>query len=167
MRRCILQLRSRRAGFTLVELVLVMLVIAIVVAIVAPSFRGSARGRRTGDTARQVISLSHYARTQAVSLGKTYRLNFDLDAGTYWLTTRLYDAFENPGTEFGRTFSIADGVRMECDIQPQQDGLYVEFNPTGRTDPATIRLIDDQDGSMTIVACESATELFHILDDGR
>ena len=151
---------GKARGFTLVELVLVMLVIAVVVAMVAPSFHGANRGRRAGDTASQIVSLASYARSQAITQGKTYRLNLDPDAGTYELSKRDYDVFEVMGNW---SYSTPDGVRIACDLQPQQDGLYIEFRPTGRTDPAIIRVSDD-DGMVIEVICESATELFHVAD---
>ena len=153
-------MRPRHRAFTLIELVLVMLVIAVVVAIVAPSFHGANRGRRTGDTASQIVSLALYARSQAITQGKTYRLNLDPDAGRYELSVRDYDMFETLNNWSYRT---PDGVRIACDVQSQQDGLYIEFRPTGRTDPATIRVTDD-DGMVVEVVCESATELFHVAE---
>ena len=137
-----------------------MLVIAVVVAMVAPTFHGTSRGRRTGDTATQIVSLALYARSQAITQGKTYRLNLDPDAGTYELSVRDYDTFEMLGNW---SYSVPEGVQISCDLPAQQDGLYIEFRPTGRTDPATIRVTDD-DGIVVEVVCESATELFHIAD---
>jgi len=153
-------LRRRHRAFTLIELVLVMVVISVIIAVVAPSFHGSSRGRRTGDTASQIVSLALYARSQAITQGKTYRLNLDPDSGTYELSVRDYDTFETLNNWSYRT---PEGVRIACDVQSQQDGLYIEFRPTGRTDPATIRVTDD-DGMLVEVVCESATELFHVAD---
>jgi type II secretion system protein H len=155
-----MRIRSTHSGFTLLELVLVMLVIAVAAAMVAPSLRGSVSGRRLGDAATQLVSLAQYARTQAVTQGRSYRLNVDVSARTYWLTSREYDVFQNLTNDFGRVISVPDGVGIECDIQRQDDGTYVEFRPSGRTDPATIRLRDDNN-KVLVVACDSATELFH------
>jgi type II secretion system protein H len=152
--------RSIHSGFTLLELVLVMLVIAIAAAMVAPSLRGSVNGRRLGDAGTQLVSLAQYARTQAVTQGHSYRLNLDLSAKTYWLTSREYDTFQNLSNDFGRVITAPDGVTLESDLQPQDDGTYIEFRPTGRTDPATIRLRDNNN-NVLVVTCESATELFH------
>ena len=137
-----------------------MLVITVVIAMVAPTFHGTSRGRRTGDTANQIVSLALYARSQAITQGKTYRMNLDPDAGTYELSVRDYDTFE---TLSNWSFSAPEGVSITCDVPSQQDGLYIEFRPSGRTDPATIRVMDD-DGMVVEVVCESATELFHVAE---
>src|SRR5438067_9157424 len=55
--------RSQPRGFTLFELVLVMLVLAVIMAMVAPKLAGTARGRRTGDAATQITALAYYARS--------------------------------------------------------------------------------------------------------
>ena len=127
--------RNHPRAFTLVELVLVMVVIAVIAAMVVPSLSGSARGRRIGDTANQIVSLARLARTQAVTDGKTYRLNIDPNGGSYWLTVRDADAFQVLGNW---SYTVPEGLRVECSLQPQQDGLYIEFKQTGRSDPATI-----------------------------
>ena len=152
--------RSHHHAFTLVELVLVMLVIAVVAAMVVPSLNNTARGRRMGDTASQIVALARLARTQAVTEGKTYRLNIDPNGGSYWLSVRDSDVFQILGNW---SYSVPDGLRVECNLQPQQDGLYVEFKQTGRSDPATIFVRDDNGSSLQVVS-ESATELFHVAE---
>lgn len=44
-----------------------------------------------------------------------------------------------------------------------QNGQYVEFQPSGRTDPAQIRLTDRIGGQIG-VACTTPTELFHVVN---
>lgn len=50
--------------------------------------------------------------------------------------------------------------------QHDQGTLYVEFQPGGRTDPATIHLTDSL-GHAVDVVCQSATEAFHIPAPGE
>lgn len=159
-------------GFTLLELVLVMLVISLIAATVVPAMRNFAHGRRLGDSATHIVALVNYARAQAIAEGRTYRLNLDLTAGTYGLTARTYDSFDNLGNDFGQVFTVPEGMRLDCNFQPQPDGLYLTFRPNGRTDSGdqpggidslVIRLIDD-DHSVKEIVCESPTELFHIVD---
>jgi type II secretion system protein H len=166
------RLRLRRDGFTLFELVLVLLVVALIAATVVPAMRNFAHGRRLGDAATQIVALANYARTQAIAEGKTYRLNLDMSAGTYALTARTYDAFEDLGNDYGELFQVPEGMRLDCNFSPQQDGLYVTFHPNGRTDagdqPAgvdslVIKLVDD-DGNQKQIVCQSPTELFQIVD---
>lgn len=158
--------QPRRAGFTLFELVLVMLVLAVVMAMVAPKLSGVATGRRTGDTATQVVSLAYYARNAAVTEGRTYRLNLNPRDGTYWLTCQAGGVFQDPGNGWGLIFQLPEGLRIDSDFQQRQDGMYVEFRSTGRTEPGYVR-VSDEDGRMVEIVCESPTELYRILAPGE
>src|SRR5947207_6133930 len=68
-------LRHRR-GFTLLELVVVMLILTVMLAMVAPSLSGFGRGRQAEQAAANILALSRWAREQAISDGRVYRLNF-------------------------------------------------------------------------------------------
>ena len=71
--------------------------------------------------------------------------------------------FVSPGSEFGRAFVAPDGVTIDWNVAPQEDGQYVSFWPSGRTDSAAIR-VTGPNGEVTQVACLSATETFHVLN---
>jgi hypothetical protein len=80
------------------------------------------------------------------------------------VTVERYGYFESPGSEFGRLFTAPDSVeRLECTAPLGEEGQYVQFWPTGRTDAASIRLTDSR-GEVTEIVCRSATELFHVVN---
>jgi prepilin-type N-terminal cleavage/methylation domain-containing protein len=154
----------RRDGFTLLELVAVLVILCVVAAMAAVSLREFGRGRGGGDCAAQIIALTRWARTQAVTEGTLYRLNFDTSSRSYWVTVERYGNFEHPGQEFGRLFTAPDSVvSIECSAPPGPDGQYVQFWPTGRTDPASVR-VTDMTGHVTEIVCPSPTELFHVVE---
>ena len=93
---------SRGGGFTLLELILVLVLISTVLALAAPSLRGFAQGRKVHDAAAHMLAVARMASAQAVAEARVYRLNFDADEGAYWLTARFEGTFEELGTEFGR-----------------------------------------------------------------
>jgi len=161
------KLSGAREAFTLLELLLIMVILAIVAGIAAPALTAFGKGRRVGDCAAQIVSLTHWARTQAITRGVTYRLNLDPNSRTYWLTVVRDDGtVDTPGEEFGRVFSAPDGVTLNWDAPTQQDGQYITFLPTGRTDPATIR-VTDAGGKIVEVSSFSPTELFHVVTDAE
>jgi prepilin-type N-terminal cleavage/methylation domain-containing protein len=188
------------SGFTLIELILVLVIIAIIAAIVMPSVSAFSAGRSSQNTALQMVVLANYARAQAAAEGRIYRLNFDTTKGTYWLTAQNGGTFSPPLNEYNQTYQLPTGVQWDVELtakvgtlltvpadeqqvatqmsssisQPSgqqnyllqvqhQNGNYIEFDPSGRTDPATIKLTDVRRGGTVEVACLSATELFHIL----
>jgi prepilin-type N-terminal cleavage/methylation domain-containing protein len=176
-------------AFTLIELVLVLVLIASIVTIAIPSLSRFGKSRRVGDSADRVIALAHWARTQAITRGVNFRLNFDPTQRTYWLTMQNGASFENllqngasgpmggqdgtsqngttfaeVGDEVGRVFVTPQGVTFQCNFQPQPDGTYLQFRPTGRSDPGTVTFTDGE-GQPIEVGALMATEPFHVLND--
>ncbi|HET6251700.1 MAG TPA: prepilin-type N-terminal cleavage/methylation domain-containing protein [Tepidisphaeraceae bacterium] len=174
-------------AFTLIELILVLAIIAVIATIAVPSVANFERSQRIGETADQVVALARWARTQAITEGVSYRLNFSPADGQYWLTVQRGASYENAlqevqsgglgtavgtqvtvfndlGAETGRHFVAPAGVNFTCNFQPQPDGLYVEFRSTGRTDPGTV-LVTDSTGKKIEVGTLSATEEYHALSN--
>jgi len=156
------------AGFTLLELILVMAIIAIITGISIPSLHGFAQGRRTTGCADQIVSLTQYAHTQAITRATVYRLNIQPAAGnrpaTYWLTMQLDDGTFGPtGDTVSHEFQAPDGVNVTWNAPRQPDGEYIQFQPNGRTDPAMIQVRGASDRQAILIASPSATELFKIM----
>jgi Tfp pilus assembly protein FimT len=144
------------------ELILVMLIIAVAAALVAPSMVSFQAGRANANSATLILSLAGYARTQAVSDGRTYRLNLDPTKNVVWLTAGNAGVFTNLNNDYGQQFPIATVSQMKTDITAHPDGTYVEFQSNGRTDPAKIWLTDNYNRTVE-VACDSSTEMFRIV----
>ena len=72
-----------------------MLILSTVLAMAAPSLRGFFTSRRLDDAAAQILALTQFARSQAISEGIVYRLNFDTRDRTYWLTAQKAGVFES------------------------------------------------------------------------
>ncbi len=176
--------RSNFRAFTLIELILVMIILTIVAGAVAPMLRGFTAGRRIANSARAMLALSQYARTQSMSEGRIYRLNFDPTAGAFWLTEDQDGTFAAPTNDFGDRQTLESGEKMQIEItapvvplDEQQTGSpttpqaapsdqYVEFDPSGRTQQVTITLTD-QFGSAVQLACASATDQLRIVPAGE
>ena len=158
-------------GFTLLELVLVMVILSTVLAMAAPSLSGFFGSRKTHDTAAQFLALTQFARSQAISEGIVYRLNFDTQERTYWLTAQQSGVFEKLGTEFGQVFTLPNDIVMELNaVEEEDDEMYLAFTPQGTVTAGTVRLIDRR-GLVLEVTCPTVTESFSIVEceqiDGR
>lgn len=153
---------SHTRGFTLLELIIVLVLISAVLALAAPSLRRFTRARETTDAASHLLALTHLARSQAVAQAHVWRLNIDPQTATYWLTVQRAGPFVEPQTEYGRLFRFPDGVSVTVEADGAADGTpYVQFYPDGRSDPATIDLTDP-DGRAIRLACPSVSERFRI-----
>jgi prepilin-type N-terminal cleavage/methylation domain-containing protein len=152
-------------GFTLVELILVMAIIAIIVGMAVPTLHGFAEGRRTSASADQLVALTKYARSQAITNGKIYRLYVQAGTpGKYWIGVQQDDGtYGRTEDSYGSDFATPVGVSLIWIKGPQQpDGQYIQFQPSGRTDAASLEIRGANNQTIDI-ACFSPTEQFHVV----
>src|SRR5688572_30748506 len=100
-------------GFTLFELVIVMLVISTLVAIAMPAVRGFWSGSRSRDAATELLATMQYARAKSAAEARIYRMTFDADNAAYQLSVQDGVEFVATGTEFGQVIELPQGMRME------------------------------------------------------
>jgi prepilin-type N-terminal cleavage/methylation domain-containing protein len=112
----------RRAGFTLLELIVVLFVISLVMALVLPSF-GRLGERRLKSEAREMVSILRYMNDSAVSRKETFLMRFDLDAGmVYW---------KGPDGEKRRKFDDITGVTTQSRGKVSKGEITLFFEPLG------------------------------------
>ena len=152
-------------GFTLLELILVMVIISTVLAMAAPSLRGFFSSRKIHDAASNILSMIRYARTQAITDGRTYRLNFDYDRGVYWLTSNAQGAFDVLNSEFGREFLLPDDTTVKIEKDDDKNGTeeYIDFFPQGMAETGTITLTDRR-GDVIEITSPSPVETYRIVE---
>jgi len=150
--------RRHNFGFTLMELVLVMVIIVIAMGVAAPTLSGWNRRSKLRNAGQDFISATKWARVNAVSNGAVYRLTVDRQSGVFAVSYQSGQDFVAADSEFGRGLSLPEGARIEmAGLAGQQiDTIY--FYPTGRVDPAQLRIVS-QDGEVK-VACASPSEDF-------
>jgi len=138
---------GNKSGFTLVELLLVMVILAVIAALSTPALRGFNRARLLPNTSQELVNTARWCQIQAIAEGVTYRLNFDASGGTWSVT-------KDDGTELNFTpvatnfipeiYTLPQGITLETDIPKTKDGgEYVSFGPGGRCEMATITLHSD------------------------
>ncbi|HSH68561.1 MAG TPA: GspH/FimT family protein [Deferrisomatales bacterium] len=147
--------RRARAGFTLVEAMIVIAIIAIMLAVSAPSLLAGLPGLRVNGAARQVLSDLRLARTLAVEKGavavvtfsgtSTYALTQDQDGdGTAETikTVVLGDDYSNIqfGTNVGGTSDTLAAVTFRTNGSASAGG-GVYLRPGGDTDTARNRRV--------------------------
>jgi prepilin-type N-terminal cleavage/methylation domain-containing protein len=174
-------------GFTLIELVLVLLLLTIIVGTAIPSVKGFLGWSRSRDTIAQIVAMSQYARSKAATEAKTYKLG--ADGTTCWLEVQEGEAFnrvENdelaapievpegavvefvPSTKTNNTAGITSSSTYAAQQSSSaasaaltaRDGIL--FYPDGRTSPGAIRYTSPA-GVPSILASPSPSESFRVM----
>jgi general secretion pathway protein H len=129
-------LREPRAGFTLLESVVVLMIIALAAALVLPMIEGGFDSREVRRAARQIASTMHYCRGEAVSLGAPQEMVIDTYRNTIHTT----------GWE---RWAVLTERAMITDVvggNPLGDGMVqVLFFPNGSTSGAEVLLASRRD----------------------
>jgi type II secretory pathway pseudopilin PulG len=77
------------AGFTLIDMLIVCVVIGIMCGIAVPSLINAMNGMRLGQAAREVERELHLAKQRAVGKGRPMRVRFDCPSAQQYRTTEL------------------------------------------------------------------------------
>ncbi len=104
--------RPRQSAFTLIELVVVMTLMTVTIAVVAPSLGQFFHGRNLNSEANQLLALTRYGQSRAVTEGMPMVLSIDVRNGTYWLQADSTYLEQDPKAEH---FKVAE--KLQLDVQ--------------------------------------------------
>jgi len=147
-----------RSGFTLLEIIVVMLIMAIAMGIALPRFQAFL-GSRVKSDMRALVGTVELAFFLATSQKKPVRINFDVSASQFWLSIlQITDPVKNVG-EFidlnTRRSELSSGV-VFTDISVAHAGKVDEGEvfelcmPQGYCEPTVIHLRDDYGHEYTL-----------------
>ena len=126
------------AGFTLIELMLVLVLLTIAISLVVPSLAKFFGGRDLDSEVHRFISLTHYAQSRAVSDGVPMILWVDPKAGTYGLEQ---ETGYTDGDTKAVNYTVAEGLTMNLGKAGSKaavgKGAGIHFSPDGNVVTAT------------------------------
>jgi len=161
------------SGFTLIELMVVMMIIAIAAFALRPSFGQAIQGARERNTLRQLVGFFQSARTQSVAKGKLLRVSFEPSEATFYAEIQT-DPSEDP-TLFdpiallGRSKVLLPAevglARLEIGGRELSPGepADIYFYPDGRTDGVGL-VLSGAYGKDTLIEVSSATGKVRLSD---
>lgn len=159
------RIRRISRGFTLIELVLVILIIGFVMAIVAPTMGQMLRSNRLDNAARTVAAVLKDARARAAADAKPYRLVIDTDDNTCWIEVLTPEGFIRPKSSAGRIRELGDQLVIELTGGTQEDTLLmVRVEPDGTGELAQIAILRKDGERGLAVYCRTPTEPYIIGD---
>jgi prepilin-type N-terminal cleavage/methylation domain-containing protein len=147
-------MRRPGRGFTLLELMVVMLLISIVLAIALPKFGGGAFQDPVKKLSRWMINTVKTLRSAAIQKQKTQGLVIDLSNRRMWLVNDAMDEEAMQAAASNKARTLPDAIRY-MDVQfPQQERITtgtaeIRFYPAGYSDQVLIHLETDDDEKVT------------------
>ncbi len=81
--------KSRCLGFTLLELMVVLVLMAIMAAMIVPEMKGTFEDALLRSTSRDLVSVLNLAYSRAISINQVHRVRLDPSSGKYFVETRV------------------------------------------------------------------------------
>lgn len=149
----------RDRGFSLVELIVVLLVVGLSVSLVMPSLSRFSKTIELKGAAKKISAILRYCRSEAVNKGQIYQIVFDSELRE----VRVQKIESSEGQEenrkkeettFKRIYPLPKGINMkEVSIDsPQHSSDYptIEFYPNGGSNGGAFLLNNEERGGYWI-----------------
>ncbi|MDA1260576.1 MAG: GspH/FimT family pseudopilin [Planctomycetota bacterium] len=165
---------ARRAGFTLIEIVVVLVIISMLLGTALTNMKGLVPAAATESAAQDVVAKLDFARTQAVARGYSYDVLFDLDEQRYTIRTP-FDEEGAPTTDLDersmlRWAKLADGAVLvavydSTGIRRERGVWTLTFHPAGEATDfwAYVSHRANEDAYMTTVRVLGLTGLASVM----
>lgn len=153
-----LNARTSAAGFTLIELTLVLLIVGVLVSLAAPRLARLGEAR-VDASARRLATTIEYLYDEAALRGRIYRLTLDLDGARYTIRTRLpYSAtagtLEQRWDPYAKDTDLDEGVRLvevaTATAKRERGVAAIDFVPEGNLEDIVITLVGEDLSERTL-----------------
>lgn len=155
MRNTRYQIRETRCGFTIAEVLLVVLVIGLIASAGTGMYVGTFKSMKLRKAVQDFLLTAQYARIMAMERQTPYRLELDVANRGFWLTTLQWDEdSEQVGLQIVRdvfckpvqldgdvTFEDVEIVPSEWDIESEsEEQQTIVFSPNGTAQSAVVQI---------------------------
>jgi len=142
-------------GYTLIELILVIILIGLMLTISIPRFRDTMLTDSLKSSTRRIVGIIKTLREDAMREQKIYNLQFDLEANSYWIdspsmTEEEREKAKNKATTLPKGISIID-IRFKEEVKKIVGNIGIRFNKKGYIQPSAIHLGSEDGREFTLV----------------
>ncbi len=165
-------------GFTLLELLVVLVIVGLLAGVVAPRLMGALTGMNLKTEAKKVAASLRYARSRAASEKKTFRVIFSLEENALAVVHLEEEAAgEDPlspmteeetdpeageseeeekseKSEKPRVYNLTEGVTLvrteEIEELIDEEQYHIDFYPAGNSSGGEVTLGDDRESRYTL-----------------
>ena len=140
------------AGFTLLEVLVVLVLVSVITAVVAPAVGSGVQTLRLQSAARHVAAALRLARDRAIRRQEVYFVSFDRERGQVTMAGGDLDD--------QRSFDLPPDVRLERAVllrdaprapHPSPDPVTFFFSPNGAAQALEVRLVNARGRSLRVV----------------
>ena len=168
MNNRIRRLSATKKGFTLIELMVVMLLISIILAVAIPRFDSTPFQDPRKKLSRWMINAVRHLRAEAIQKQKVQALVVDLSEQRMWMIHEEMDEQELE-TAAEKAFTLGRSIRMINAQYPDQESINtgtieIRFYPSGYSDRVLI-LLEDEDAERISFLLEPLLPKVKILDE--
>lgn len=153
--------RLARAGFTLIEIMVVVIILGIIAGVMIPNLGGSIDSTRLETASGRIAELLDYCYNAAVATGRVHGVIFSPDGRQYKVVVETPPDAENPESDqptlepvklpgmiespLPDGIKLAEAAAFEEDLLTTEEGeVRVLFFPDGTTEFANLTLSDDK-----------------------
>ncbi len=183
---------TKRRGFTLIELMIVVVLVGIMTAMIIPEMKGTFEDALLRSTARKLVNILNLAYSQAVTVSQPHRVRLDRKSGHYVMERTAREGEGDGGFVPVRNVIGSEGeldTRISIDIRnpdedqapatdpdsssaPREDAQkparsdFISFNPDGTADDKEI-ILRDREGFRLALRINPTTARVRIIEAPR
>lgn len=129
-------LKRSKSGFTLIEILLVVLILAIIVAAAIPRFQGTLTQLQARTTAKSLYQLALFAKERAIIEQTFYLLKYDPNQKSVFLMRKEAKKFVRIQSRLGKAIQIKEHFSLQWSSSSKD----ILFTPNGESDKVEIHL---------------------------
>lgn len=129
-----------KKGFSLIEILLVVILLSIVAVLIIPNFSQSYKSLLLSKTTESLADLMRYAQSRSVMNNHPVNLRFEEDFSGYQVLQfdGESNSFQKISNRLGQFFEVP------LDIKVSSETLVIGFYPDGTIDPVEVQVCSDK-----------------------